>query len=497
MTTPRERSLRSRSRRGPGSTVRRVASLATVAVLTAALVSAAGPATGDEVRTDTTLGGYSVSVNAAPFKVLLDDPGIPIPRPEGGAIVEADPAYSEAALDSGPTSRGLGAVLWPGGLFGEGLPQVAQGAPQWPLKAEARYPDKPYVATAQDNGAFMKGQALGLDVLGTARMNPQDVPGALDLGTVASTSTATVKDGVAIGTGASQVSDVTLLGGVIKVGSVSTALRVTSDGKKPASSGSTVVSGLTVGGVGYVVDDKGARPVGAPVNQGSGPLPVGSALDPAKQLGITISGLAQDQSKDADSATRDAKGLRITVDTVVLRGVLNQTPPQLMDPIYMLISQLPKDQQGNFYYLLSATPKITFILGAGTAMAAATQPLSFSFPPPTFGGLPVGLPGGSVVPPAASGGAAAPAIGPGTTTGSGPVPPPAVDPRTLPRTVAAAHSSSPFGGLPPSLLLLVAALAGGAGWALLRLQGAAMALGAAAGPCTDGSTSSLPDLRGA
>jgi hypothetical protein len=50
------------------------------------------------------------------------------------------------------------------------------------------------------------------------------------------------------------------------------------------STGSTVVSGLNIGGVGYVVDDKGARMVGAPV-PGSGPLPTG-VFDPAKLLGI-------------------------------------------------------------------------------------------------------------------------------------------------------------------------------------------------------------------
>lgn len=478
--------------------LRRTASLATVALVTAAVAASAGPATGDEVRTDTTLGGYSVSTNAAPFKVLLDDPANPIPRPADGPIVEADPAYTEADLDSGPTSRGIGAVLWPGGLLGEGLTQVAPGAPPWPLKAEARYPDKPYVATAQDQGAFMKGQALGLDVVGTAKMTPQDVPGTIDLGLVASTSTATVKDGVAIGTSWSKVTDVDLLGGVIHIGSVSTTLKVASDGTKPTSSGSTVVNGLSVGGVGYSVDEKGAHVVG-PTDQGTGPLPSGVA-DPAKALGITLSGVGQDHTQDADGATRDAMGLRITVDTKVLRGVLNQAPSQLTDALYGLFSQMPPQIQGYLFYSLATTPKITFILGAGQGRSAATQPISFSFPPLPTVGLP-GFPTGPSV-----GGATGPVTAPvgqvstgalGGTTGGTSTEQPSVagQPGTKPVS-AASTSGTPWHGIPPVLWLLVLAVSGTAGWGLLRLQGAAVALGAA-GRCADGTTATLPDLRGA
>jgi hypothetical protein len=475
----------------------RVTSLAALTALTGVLASASAPASGDQVRTDTTLGGFSISTNAAPFKVLIDDPSLPIPRPPDSPVVEADPAYTEADLDSGPTSRAIGSVLWPGGLFGEGLPQVAQGAPQWPLKAEARYPDKPYIATAQDQGTFMKAQALGLDVVGTARMSPPDVPGALALGAVASTSTATVKDGVAIGTSVSRVSDVSLLAGIITVGSVSTTLSVSSDGKKPASSGSTVVNGLTIGGVGYVVDDQGARPVGGPVGQGVG-LPSSGVADPAKALGITVSGVSQDHGGDADEATRDAKGLRITVDTRFLHGVLDSaTPSPLTDTLYGLFAQVPpvqgQDVRGFLFYALAATPKITFILGAGQGRSAATLPLSFSFPPLSFplGGFPAPgatTDGGPVAAPVLSGTGSPvlPAVGPPAAPVTAPV--------TTP--VAARLPGSPFHGIPPGLLLLVAAVAAGSGWGLVRLRGAVLAGGPVAGACNGGSVSSLPDLRG-
>jgi hypothetical protein len=129
------------------------------------LLAGVAPATGEQIRTETTLGGYSVDTNASPFKVLLDDPTLPIPRPPDAAVVEVDPTYSHAVLDAGPTSRGVGSVLWPGALVGDGIGTITEGGlASYPLKAEARYPDKPYVATQQDGGAFMRGEALGLDV---------------------------------------------------------------------------------------------------------------------------------------------------------------------------------------------------------------------------------------------------------------------------------------------------------------------------------------------
>ena len=486
-------------------TGRRRASAAALLGLTGLLTSGVmftgvAPATGEAaVRTESTLGGYSVETDAAPFKVLLDDPTLPIPRPPDSAVVEADPAYSHAVLDAGPTSRGVGAVLWPGALVGDGLGTITEGRiASYPLKAEARYPDRPYSATAQDGGAFMKGEAFGLDVMGTARLVPADDPtGQLDLGLAYSKSTATVKDGVALGTSVSKVTDVSLLGGLIKVGSVSTTLNVNSNGKKAGSSGATVVSGLTVGPFRVVVDDQGARIEGSPA-PGSGPLPT-NAGDPLKQLGLTISGIEQTARQDAESASRDAKGLRITVDTRVLHDALiSNTPGPVLDAIYEVLGQTPAQIRGYLFYLVQATPKITFVFGAGTARSAATLPLSFDFglpPVPPFNGgvIPVAPTGGSVVtPPLGEVGTLPPSVDVPPVAG-GNEDPDVAGPSLSP---AADTSKDPFSGIPPSLLLLVAVSAGMLGWGLTRLRDQAF-VGAFAGPCTDGTSPTLPDLRGA
>lgn len=466
-------------------------------VTSGVLVVGAGPAASEQVRTETTLGGYSVETDAAPFKVLLDDPTLPIPRPPDSAVVEADPAYSHAVLDAGPVSRGVGAVLWPGALIGDGVGTITEGRMEsYPLKAEARYPDKPYVKTQQDQGAFMRGEALGLDVKGTARFVPGDDPtGQLDLGLATSTSTATVKDGVAIGTSTSRVTDVSLLGGLVKVGSVSTTLTVRSNGTKGTSSGSTVVTGLTVGPYRMVVDDQGARIEGSPA-PGSPPLPTGEG-SPLEQLGITVSGVTQQATASSESATRDAKGLRITVDTKVLHDALTgNLPTPLRDAVYGVIAQTPSEIQGYLFYLVQTTPKITFILGAGQGRSAATLPLSFDFPPlPSFDG-------GVVPPPAvASGGTgSAPDLGGLAPVGTIDVPTaggqgPAVAVDGL-RSVSQS-STDPFSGIPAGLLLLAALSTGLAGWGLTRLRLLAFTATAAAGPCTGGASPSLPDLRGA
>ncbi len=473
-------------------TARRARSLLTVVVLTGAMASIGAPATGETIRTDTTLGGFSVVVDAAPFKVLIDDETLPIPRPEDTAVLEADPAYTAAYLDTGPNSRAIASSLWPGGLFGEGLPQVSDGAPEYPIQASARYPDKPYTATAQGdtNGTFMKAEALGLDVRGTARSVPQPAPGQVEIGAVTSVSTATVTKDVAVGTSVSKVTDIDLLG-VIHIGSVSTTVTTTSDGKKPTSTGSTVVTGLTIAGQGFSVDDKGVHLAGQ--SQALPPL----AAEQLKATGITIEGITQERNTSGDTASRVAKGLRITVDTTPLRKALSPVTDPLNAPLGTIISQLPKEMQSNLYYLVSATPKITFILGAGSSTSAAVQALSFTFPPlPDFGaggGLPpVTYPNNPGMPEVVTG-----PLLPGIESTVPVTDNPVTSNPDLATQSAAGPPDTPFKGVSALWLLAAAVLAGFGGWGLVTVQGLALSGGLLGPGCRLGSPASVPDLRGA
>ncbi len=495
---------------------RRARALATTTLLVGAVAAIGAPAHGQDIRTTTGLGGYSISANGAPFKVLIDDPSNPLPRPEGEAIVEADPSFTLAEVATGPASRGLASSLWPGNLLGTGLGAASDGqAPNYPVIAQARYPDKPYLADDRTGGNLMHGEASGLDALATATRAPSQIGGSVDIGTTTSTSTATVTDkNIAIGRSVAKVSDISLLG-AIKIGSVSTVVETRSDGKKQTASGTTTVAGLTVAGMSFVVDEQGAHQVGGP---GTGPVPLGQA-DALKQAGITISGIGQTTTNDVDGVRRDAKGLRITVDTTLYRKALSgATPGPVTDALYSVFGALPLPPQAAtyrsfLYYTLSATPKISFVIGAGQSYTVANLPIGFDVidtPPLTGGGggdggVTTALPpsNGGIFPPSSpivSG--PPPALGPDVAgevpAGAAVAPPPAV---TSPDLVQAAAPAvpDPFAGV--SALLVLGALAGAslAAMGLLRLRAFALA-GAlpVAGPgCALGAPSSVPDLRAA
>lgn len=449
----------------------------------------------EPVRLSTQLGGFSVNVEGAPFKTLLDDPKSTVPRPTGAAVVEGDPNFTLASTTTGPNSRAVGSTVWPGNLFGEGLALVAPGLPSYPLKAEARYPDTPYAQDGQfDGGQLSHASALGLDAFATASGAPKSIPGQVSLGDASSTSTTTVTDkNIAHGTVVASVTNVDLVG-VIHIGSVKTELDVQSNGTKGTSSGHTTVSGVTVAGQGYTVDETGAHVAG----QGGGLPPVANP-DPLALLGITFSGVTQKAITTGSTATRRATGLIITIDTLALKTAL-AAPYGVVKPIYAsIISHLPPDQQGNFYYLINATPKISFVLGSASASAAAVLPLNFNntFPPPAFPQSPAfpnvatnpilpGNPGSPGLPltPAPLGPVDAVPV-------TGAVPPVALQPSGAAQQT---NSSTGFAGIGPAWLLLALGASGLLGWLLTRFLGLAIGVPMGLG-CRLGAPTSLPNFR--
>ena len=258
---------------------------------------------------------------------------------------------------------------------------------------------------------------------------------------------------------------------------------------------------MTIAGQGYAVDEKGAHQVGGP---GTGPLPLGT-LDAAKAAGITISGVSQTASSDPDGVRRDAKGLRITVDTTMYRAAItNNTPGAVTAAIYQAFAALPLPAQAQtyksfLYYTLSATPKITYILGAGQSFTVANLPLSYAFPSiPSFTSAPPPLFPPNTSP--ALGPIAAPVVSVGIPVAAPEQPVGAADNPVVSApalTPVSSRAAPGFSGVGALLLLGAGLTALVGGWGLMRLQGLALLGAAAGGGCTLGAPSTFPDLRGA
>jgi hypothetical protein len=473
--------------------LRTVSRVLAISALTAGSLSWPGMAVrADDIRTTTKLAGFGVTVEADPLRILLDDPKLQIPRPTGSAALEADPNYTLALVSAGPNAHAITSTLWPGNLLGAGLAQVADGAPAYPLKGEALYPDKPYEADGPDGGQLGHASAEGLVAKATANAAPADKTGQLTIGSASAVSSAQVDDkDVAIGTAISSVKDVDLLGGIVHLDGVTTNLVTKADGHGTSSTGSTVVSGLTIAGQAFTVDDKGLHAAG----NGSALPALGTPSAVNDALGISVEAIQGSATKSGNGVSRVAGGLVIRVDTAPLRKLLAPATTVINPVLNGLISQMPAQAQGNLYYLVKATPNITFIFGSANSSSAATLPITFSFPPASFplgtGGLggPVasgngGLaPGGGPVPPALD------PVPPGVVAG-----PPMTANGPLPTVNASSSHDAGGGGLSAGLLLGALAVSGLLGWGLLRFLG--LAGGGLLGfGCRLGAPTTVPDLR--
>ncbi|MCU1602327.1 MAG: hypothetical protein JWO22_3036 [Frankiales bacterium] len=474
------------------------ARVVTVSALVVGTLPLGGVVHADAVRTDTTLAGFAVSVEATPLRILLDDPKLQIPHDAGTAVLEADPNYTLASVKSGPNARAVTSTLWPGNLLGEGLAQVAAGAPAYPLKGEARYPDKPYDHPGVDNGQLSGAHAEGLTATATADGTPTNKPGQVMVGAVNAVSNATVDEkNVAVGTATSAVQDVDLLGGVIHVGSVASTLSTSSDGTKSRSTGTTTVSGLTIAGQAFSVDDKGLHAAGS----GSALPGLDTPAAVSDKLGITAHVINQSAGTMANGISRAAGGLVIKVDTAPLRAALSPATTVVNPVLNGLIAQITKLNPSigsNLYYFVKATPNITFVFGSANSSSAATLPLKITFPgfgnpfPPAIGGglPPVSTPGGN------------PGVGtaviPGITPTTPDAPPTYADgtpaaPTVQPGTSNAAATDAGSKGIGAGWLFGALVGSGLVGWVLMRFLG--LAGGALGIGCRLGAPTSVPNLR--
>lgn len=496
----------SRRRASLGAMVTGLAVVASVPVLST-------PVTAAEPRTETDLGGFFAEAEGAPLRVLIDDPAVPIPRNPGSAILEADLSYTASTFNTGPTARALASTLWPGNLLGTGLGVLTADSPtgpvDYPLAASTSYPGGPFEEEDTRTQAFtMKSSSQGLDVLArAATRGAPEASVALSVGSAESTSAVTtVKDAksadavkdVSVARAVSKVTDVTVLG-MITIDSVVTSLEARSDALTGSSSGGTQVSGLRFMGQGLVIDEEGIKPSGQAPQAIPG-LPA-QATDLMAMLGITIEKPTVTDTDSGVRGARVAKGLRITVDTVLARKTLSSFP-QLGDALGEAFSNVPDlpgsplQPKGLLFYTLSAQPKITYLIGDASVSSSASLPLTADFPDfPAFPdpALPV-IPGTPGTPGTVPGPAITPELAPGVTDPGGNPPVVAGD---VPTTLASSSGfTDPFHGVGPLVVLAGLVLAGLGARGLLGVQAAALGGGLLGGPgCALGAPADLPDLR--
>lgn len=462
---------------------------------------------------DTTLGGYQGTATASAVHIQIYEQDIPIPA---SPQLEASLAYDSSTVETGPTSRALASYLWPGTVIGDGFNQLVKGA-NYPIQVNSRFPttpDAPATNTIQltdGNGMTTSTDGLntkatttflgvagpgtevgggigtGLGKLGakdpakapkTVSLQPLPVSASLAALVTAqnltSTGTTTVADKTMTSTAHASASDISLLGGIIKISGFAADSSVVSDGTKATATGDATIGSVSILGLKLPVDANG-------INLG---LPALSQTlsDLLSTLGISIQTVPVTKTENGAGGEFHSQVLVVTVDTKPLKSIINN----VLSPIF---AKLPTYARTQLQPVLDFGPKIVLTVGESDATATAS---------PAFdlgggsggGGFGTGGTGGTAGTPGTPGtpGTNLPNTGTGLPN-SGGAPGAAQNPISVQST---ALSLPPLGGVPRALILGALVVAGVVGWFFRR---AAAAVLGGAGKCGFGLVTGVPDLR--
>jgi hypothetical protein len=460
---------------------------------------------------DTTLGGYQGSAVASAVHIQIYEQDIPIPATPQ---LEASLAYGSSTVETGPTTRALASYLWPGTVIGDGFSNLVKGA-NYPIQVNSRFPattDAPATNTIQltdGNGMTTSsdgfntkatttflgiagpgtelggGIGTGLGKLGakdpakapkTVSMKPLPVSAALAALVTAqnltSTSTTTVADKTMTSTAHASASDISLLGGIIKIAGFAADASVVSDATKATTSGDATIGSVSILGLKLPIDANG-------INLG---LPALSQTlsDLLSALGISIQTVPVTKSQDGPSGEFHSQVLVVSIDTKPLKSIINN----VLSPIF---AKLPSYARTQLQPVLDFGPKIVLTVGQADATATASPAFDLG------GGSDLGGTGGTAGTLGTPGTPGTPGTNlPNTGNGlpnSGGAPGAAQNPISVQTT---ALGLPPLGSVPRALILGALLVAGIVGWFFRR---AAAAVLGGAGKCGFGLVTGVPDLR--
>jgi hypothetical protein len=352
---------------------------------------------------DSTLGGFTVNALAESISVQYEQPNFPVPA---NPSLEFDEGYAASTDNYGPTGSATASTLYPGQVIANAGPQLAllvpgvplPPAPTWPIQAVSDFPQKPNSAATDMPGLNMDAQSstdgntatatLGNDAAtaGSSGANPtQQAPSGsgnllagsnalLGVGGLSANSSAQAPSIKATADATATVGGISMLGGFISIGSITSTANASSDGTTGKVTGSTQVQNVSIAGEQVSITADGIQ---APSGKPLGSLPVSALNTLLKELGITIAVTNTTDKVSGPSASRELDGLEVQVNLDTLDTAANKFASLLPAKI---ISQLPfavpNEQLITFYFgrvQVSSTASPSFVASNSGSTGAASS----------------------------------------------------------------------------------------------------------------------------
>ena len=344
--------------------------------------------------------GFALEAWGAGFSMIYDDPNGIIPAHPTGEI---HAAYALGTLSDG-FGHGVATELWPGptaataGPFLEDslwdgvedgsdgqFPPAAIGRPsltpkQWPAAAEVFWPGEPHTQDVAPGAHAHSRESL---IYAKSSTVPLGLPGIFSAGagaTTAQTFVGRVRNANGLEIDAARSEVLTTVAGItiptplgpITIDKVTTTASVTTDGTTPVIDGTTVVSGVSFAGQGYVLDEDGFHAADETT-----PNPILSQLNENLEEALVDSGISISLVEPIDAA-KQAEGSRS------VGGLIVRMESHRLDEA---VGALPAEIQSVIRENLSLTHDLTIVFGGANVRSSALKAFEAELEDLDLGGL--------------------------------------------------------------------------------------------------------------
>jgi hypothetical protein len=224
-----------------------------------------------QTQSPKTVGLFNMSAEAAGMSVRFGDP-TEEPYPVAGGTVPE----TFSTLSTGPSGYALSSAAWPGPLLANAgslanlllpacVPQAGVCSPKpdsettnlanYPVRAEAQSPG----GRGEETVGPMTARVEGANADAIAAVTDFDSTGIVTSARTSTHSRSFIDGDRAVSLGESTVSGTELAGGVVKISSVRSAARISSDGAMTTVERSMIVQGLEIDGHAATVDEDGVH----------------------------------------------------------------------------------------------------------------------------------------------------------------------------------------------------------------------------------------------